>query len=209
MNPKITIGLLVVLGVVAAAVMLTDSKGSSTSPPTFPGGGSAAKEKEDPNLQMFSIDDKEIVRIEYLRGGSTTAIVKDGDEWRLQPSGELAERFRVNSLLVRITSLKANRRIENPGDNMAVYGLQSPEMLARLWRSDDSLYELIVGGKTPNDAGTYAKRPDTPYVYVIPNTLANDIERMVTEPPVVPPTPTPRPTDPVTPTPIPTATLAP
>ena len=121
------------------------------------------------------------------------------DDWRLQPGGDLAERFRVNSLLVRVATLKSNRRIAEPGDALEVYGLATPDMIMRLWRQDDSLYELLVGAKTPNDAGTYARSPDDPAVFVIPNTLANDIEKMVTDPPKAPPTPTPFPTSTATP----------
>jgi hypothetical protein len=211
MNPRVTIGFLVVLAVLGGVVYFTELRNSPATPSTSPPGAPAApKEKEDPNLTMFTIDEKEIVRVEYLTGAGRTTVTKDGDDWRLQPSGELAERFRVNSLMARLTQLKANRYIAEPGDSLAVYGLVSPEMVVRMWRQDDTLYELIVGGKTPNDAGTYAKRPDSNAIYVIPNTIATDIEKMVSEPPVVPPTPTPRPTDPVTPTPlVPDATSTP
>jgi hypothetical protein len=149
---------------------------------------------------MFQINDKEVVKLEFLKGGMTVTVTKDGEDWLLQPTAEPAERFRVNSLLVRVATLKANRRIAEPED-LEIYGLASPEMIMRLWRPDDTLYELIIGGKTLNDAGTYARRPDDPAVYVLPNTVANDIEKMVTEPPKAPPTSTPFPTSTATPTP--------
>ncbi|MFN0074334.1 MAG: DUF4340 domain-containing protein [Chloroflexota bacterium] len=201
MNPRVTIGLLVVLAALGIGVYFAEQQGGapSSGASSGPAGGPAAKEKEDPLLQMYQIDDKEIVKLEFLKGGAITTVTKDGDDWLLQPSGDLAERFRVNSLLVRVTALKANRRIGEPGDDLQVYGVASPEMIMRLWRQDDSLYELIVGGKTPNEAGTYARRPDDSAIFVIPNTLANDIEKMVSDPPKAPPTPTPFPTS--TPTP--------
>lgn len=205
MNPRVTIGLLVVLAALGAGVWFSEfrdpSSTPSTSSPSSPGGAPAAPAPTvDPLLQMFQIDDKEVVKLEFLKGGVTTIVTKDGDDWFLQPSGELAERFRVNSLLVRVATLKANRRIAEP-EAMEIYGLASPEMIMRLWRQDDSLYELIVGGKTPNDAGTYARRPDDPAVFVLPNTVTGDIEKMVTEPPKAPATATPFPTSTATPTP--------
>lgn len=202
MNPRVTIGFLIVLAVLGGVVYFSELRNSPATPSTVPGAPPGAdKDKEDPNLVVLTIDDKEIVRIEYLTGAGRTTVGKDGDDWRLQPSGELAERFRVNSLLARLALLKANRRIAQPGDDLAVYGLVSPEMVVRLWRRDDMLYELIIGGKTPNEAGTYARRPGDNAIFIIPNTIAQDIEKMVTEPPVAPPTPTPRPTESVTPTP--------
>ena len=205
MNPRLTIGMLVVLAALGIGVYLSEFReGRSATPPaapSAPGAPPATAEKEDPLLQMYQIDDKEIAKLEFLKGGVVTTLTKDGDDWVLQPSGEPADRFRVNSLLVRVASLKANRRIAEPTDDLQVYGLASPEMIMRLWRQDDSLYELIVGAKTPNDAGTYARRPDDPAVFVLPNTLTNDIEKMITEPPKAPATATPFPTSTATPTP--------
>jgi hypothetical protein len=205
MNPRVTIGLLVVLAALGIGVYFSEFRdGSSTAgstSPSPPGGGAAAPgPTADPLLQMFQIDDKEIVKLEFLKGGVTTTVTKDGEEWLLQPTGEPAERFRVNSLLVRVATLKANRRIAEP-ESLEIYGLASPEMLMRMWRQDDTLYELIVGGKTPNEAGTYARRPDDPAVFVLPNTVVDDIQKMITEPPKAPPTSTPFPTSTPTPTP--------
>jgi hypothetical protein len=205
MNPRVTIGLLVVLAALGIGVYFSEfregSSSSGSTPSTPPGGAPAAPAATaDPLLQMFQIDDKEIVKLEFLKAGMTTTVTKDGDEWQLQPTGESAERFRVNSLLVRVATLKANRRIGEP-DSLEIYGLTSPDMIMRLWRQDDTLYELIIGAKTPNEAGTYARRPDDPAVFVIPNTVANDIEKMVTESPKAPATPTPFPTSTATPTP--------
>jgi hypothetical protein len=205
MNPRFTIGLLVVLAALGIGVYFSEFRDGSSStvstPPSQPGAPPAPPEATpDPLLQMFQIDDKEVVKLEFLKGGVTTTVTKDGDDWKLQPSGESAERFRVNSLLVRVATLKANRRIAEP-ESLEIYELTSPQMIMRLWRQDDTLYELIIGAKTPNEAGTYARRPDDPAVFVIPNTVANDIEKMVTEPPKAPATPTPFPTSTATPTP--------
>jgi hypothetical protein len=205
MNPRVTVGLLVVLAALGVGVYFSEfrdgSSSPSPSPPSAPGGAAAPPAATaDPMLQMYQIDDKEIVRLEFLKGGISTILTKDGEDWLLQPSGELAERFRVNSLLVRIATLKANRRIAE-AESLEIYGLTSPEMIMRLWRQDETLYELIVGGKTPNEAGTYARRPDDPAVFVLPNTVTDDIGKMVTEPPKAPPTSTPFPTSTPTPTP--------
>jgi hypothetical protein len=205
MNPRVTIGMLVVLAALGIGVYFAEFREGSSTPtsasPPPPGGAPAAPAATaDPLLQMFQIDDKEIVKLEFLRGGAMTTLTKDGDDWLLQPTGEPAERFRVNSLLVRVATLKANRRIGEP-ENLQVYGLTTPDMIMRLWRQDDTLYELLVGGKTPNDAGTYAMRPDDPAIFVLPNTVTGDIEKMVTEPPKAPPTSTPFPTSTATPTP--------
>jgi hypothetical protein len=213
MNPRVTIGFLVVLALLGAGVYFTSPPPSATPPAGAgaPGAPPPAPEATpDPSLQMYTFDDQQIVKIEFFKAGNVTTVTKNGDDWLVQPAGVVADRFRVNSLLVRLASLKANRRLANPAEAPAVFGLETPDMLVRLWRQDDSLYEMIVGGKTPNDAGTYAKRPDDTSVFVVPNTLVSDIEKMVTDPPIAPPTPTPRPTDVVTPTPlVPDPTLTP
>src|SRR5688572_29399373 len=100
MNPRVTIGLLVVLVALGIGVYFSEfregSSTPSTSAPSPTGGAPAAPAATaDPLLQMYQIDDKDIVKLEFLKGGVTTTITKEGEDWFLQPSGELAERFRV------------------------------------------------------------------------------------------------------------------
>ena len=70
---------------------------------------------------------------------------------------------------------------------------------------DGTRYQLDLGGKTPVQTGTYAKKPDAADVYVIADQFGNDLERLLGDP-KEPPTPTPVPATPVpatTPTPAP------
>ena len=62
---------------------------------------------------------------------------------------------------------------------------------------DGTRYELQIGGKTPVQTGTYAKRADAPDVFVIADQFVSGSRTLIGDP-KEPPTPTPRP---VTPTP--------
>ncbi|MCA1644952.1 MAG: adhesin, partial [Chloroflexi bacterium] len=53
-------------------------------------------------------------------------------------------------------------------------------------------YELDLGGKTPVQTGTYARKANAADVYVIADQFGTDLERLVSDP-KEPPTPTPLP----------------
>ena len=71
---------------------------------------------------------------------------------------------------------------------------------------DGTKYELDLGGKTPVQTGTYAKKSDAPDIYVIADQFQTDLERLVADPNEPP---TPRPRRPVPPTPAPSDVSAP
>lgn len=193
MNPRITIGFLVVLGVLGIVVYFTEFRSGTT-----PAAGPAAKEKEDPQLAVWTFDDKEVARFEVIKDEMASIVERETDDWVLQPSGEPAERFRVNSLLSRLSTLKGTKRVDDAGLDLGPFGLVTPQLSTRIVMKDLSLLELLVGAKTPAEAGTYVMKPGESTVYVIANTIVSDLERMVNEPPKAPATPTPWPS--VTPT---------
>lgn len=192
MNPRVTLGLLAVLVALGGYVYFAGPSGGETSP-------SAAKEKPvDPQLDVLKFDDRETQRLVVRRGEQQTTVEKDADgTWRLQPSGEPADRMRLNGVLLRLSSLRATRRFEEPA-SLADFGLAVPQMGLTVRQGDGTELGLLLGGKAPAEAGTYAKRTDEAAVFVISNALVQDLERLLTEPPREP-----------TPTPVPTATPAP
>ncbi len=193
MNPRVTIGFLAVLAVLGVAVYFSEFRREAPPP------GPAAKEKDDPQLVVWTFDDRDVARVEVVKDENTTTVEREVEEWVLQPSGEPAERFRINSLLSRLATLKGTKRVDDPGLDLGPFGLVRPQMATRLTMKDLTVFELLVGAKTPAEAGTYVMKPGDPTVFVIANTIVSDLERMVTEPPKAPPIPTPFPT--ITPTP--------
>jgi len=192
MNPRLTLGLLAVLVALAGYVYFSPKSGQAVQP--------AGKDKPvEPQAEVLQFNDRETQRLTAQRGDQRMTVDKSADGvWILQPSGEPADRLRLNGLLSRLASLRASRRLAEPG-NLADFGLATPETSATIVQSDGAELRLLFGARAPAEAGTYVKRPDDPAVYVVSNAIAQDVERLITEPPREPPTPTP---PPATPTPL-------
>ena len=193
MNPRVTLGLLAVFVTLGGYVYFSGSSGSADQP--------AAKGKtSEQQVEVFTFDDKDSQLLSVQRGDQRITAEKDAEgNWRLQPSGEPADRLRISGILIRLSSLRATRRFAEPGI-LADYGLLTPQPLVTVRQSDGTEFTLLFGEKAPAEAGTYAKRADDPAVFVVSNALLQDVERLINEPPREQPTPSPAPA-PATPTP--------
>ena len=197
MNPRITLGFLAVLLALGGYVYFGGAPDdSATSGTTGPGGapGAASKDKPaDPQLDVFTFDEPAAQRLTVRNAAGQQVAVEKTDDgtWALQPSGEPADRLRISGLLLRLSNLRATRRIAEPA-NLAEFGLATPSTTATV--TVDGVGELVLalGGRAPAEAGTYAQKGGDSAVYVLSNAVAQDLERLVNEPPRQP-TPTPAP----------------
>jgi hypothetical protein len=179
MNPRVTVGLLAVLIALGAYVYYGPSAG--TPAPT-----SAATPTVAVQLDLWKLDDGQVQSIEVQRGADRAGVRRTGDGWVLIPSGAAADALRVNGLTFRLAALRATRRLDAV-TNVDEYGLGSPSLVATLGMADSTSHTLKLGTKAPAEAGTYAQADGGTAVYLISNAIAQDLERLVTDPPIPPP----------------------
>jgi hypothetical protein len=194
MNLRVTLGFLVVAVVLGGLVFGLDK--FNIGPTAGASATSTAVAGQD--LQVFTFDDSKVSAFELHQGDKSVRIEKKEDVWTIAGSDDLANRTSFNSLLVRMSQLRATRRVDSSAD-LKQYGLDPVKESALVELSDGTKFELLIGGKTPVQTGTYAKKGDAPDVFVIADQFVSDFERLITDP-KEPPTPTPRP---ATPTPDP------
>jgi hypothetical protein len=133
-----------------------------------------------------------VTAFELHQGDQSVHIDKQGDNWVVAGTGAMANQSSFSSLIIRMSQLKATRSVDNPGTDLSQYGLDTPKESAIATLSDGTTYQLDLGGKTPVQTGTYAKKSDAPDTYVIADQFSSDLERLVANP-NQPPTPTPAP----------------
>jgi hypothetical protein len=197
MNPRVTVGLLAVLIALSAYVYYGAPAASPAGPtPT-------TKAPADTQVDVWTLEESQIQAVSVNRGGQTAGVERAGDDWKLTPSGEPADRLRVNSLIFRLATVRATYRIANATDD-AQFGLTTPAMVATLKLASGEARTLTVGGKAPAESGTYVRKDGDTAIYLVSNALAQDLERIVTEPPRPPsPTPLPSPAADASPSPMP------
>lgn len=198
MNPRVTVGLLVVFVALGAYYFYGTPPAAPSTPPGMP-----TPKPADPALDFWALPEGQIQAVSVRRGSQEAGVQRSGEEWQLTPSGEPADRLRVNSLIFRLATVKATYKVPNPG-NDAEYGLATPATVATIRLASGETHTLSLGSKAPAESGTYARKDADPGVYLVSNALADDLGRLVTEPPRPPsPTPLPPPSPEASPSPSP------
>lgn len=190
MNYRVTLGFLVAAAVLAVLVVGLDK--FNIGPTTTANANATATTTAGQQPQIFSFDDSKVTSFELHQGDQSVRIDKQGDNWVVAGSGAAANKSSFNSLITRMSQMKATRGVDNPGTDLSQYGLDTPNESAIATLDDGTHYELDIGGKTPVQTGTYAKKSDAADIYVIADQFSSDLERLVANP-NEPPTPTPVP----------------
>ena len=194
MNPRVTVGLLAVLVALSAYVYFAPQA-------TSPAGPTPTTKDATTQLDVWTLEEGQIQAVSVRRGGQEAGVERAGEEWRLTPSGEPADRLRVNSLIFRLATIRSTYRIASPA-NDAEFGLAQPSMFATVRLARGESRALTVGSKAPAESGTYVRKDGDAAIYLVSNALVQDLERIVTEPPR-PPSPTPLPPPAASPSPVP------
>jgi hypothetical protein len=202
MNLRVTLGFLAAAVVLGVLVIGLDK--FNIGPTVTANANATATTTANQQPQIFSFDDSKVTAFELHQADQSVRIEKQGDNWTVAGTGDPANRSSFNSLIVRMSQLKATRAVDNPGTDLSQYGLDSPRDSAIAQLNDGTTYQLDLGSKTPVQTGTYAKKADAGDIYVIADQFTTDLERLVADP-KEPPTPTPVPP---TNTPVPTSAVS-
>jgi len=187
MNYRVTLGFLVVAAVLAVLVVGLDKFNIGPTSTANANATSTTTAAQQP--QIYSFDDSKVTALELRQADKSVKVSKQGSDWVVDGSGDSANRTSFNSLVTRMSQLKATRGVDNQSTDLSQYGLDTPMDVVIATLDDGTIYELDFGSKTPVQTGTYAKKSDAPDVYVIADQFQTDLERLVSDPRQ--PTPTP------------------
>lgn len=182
MNLRATIGLLVVLGVLIGALLYSNQQQESQP----------AAKTEQPEVEMFAFSLEDARRLAIRAEGQTQVFVRDeSGEWTVEAANQPANQRIVETVLLRLISSPATRRIPAAEADPNAFGLADPRLVAEIGTADGTIHTLRVGAQTPTQSGYYAQTAEGGDVYLIPAILVADLERLVRQP--FAPTPTPVP----------------
>jgi uncharacterized protein DUF4340 len=191
MNFRLTGILIIFLAALGGVVWYSELRDKGSSDST----GAASDKTGQTQLQKF--DDKDARQLVVVKGDQRVQVDRpDGTTWVLQPSGQNADSVRVSSVLFRLSSLQATKKVADAATDLSQYGLDAPPMSVTTTVADGTVYAVLLGSKSPTEAGTYARKADETTVYLVSSQLGTDLERLITDPPIERPTPTPAPIPP-------------
>ena len=201
MSFRNTIALIIVLLIAGGGYYLYDfykPVPTTTTPPWF-----------------YLVDFDKIREIQINTNGRVTDIVYKDDgqgnygwEWRDARPDEI-DQGRVNGIRVLLSGPKSHRLVTEQAEDLKEYGLDKPQVQARVGLEDGMQVEIEIGDRSPDGQNYYVKGKDSDAVFMVDFTWGDELARFVAQPPT-PSTPTPTitpvPTETSTPTPRPTRT---
>lgn len=124
-----------------------------------------AAEKEAKRLFRVAADSVEAIEL-HAKDKKPILLRKEG-EWKLvEPVQAQADRTVVEDLVRTLANLEFERQVVSAAEDPAPYGLSEPSLKVR-FRSGDTWMELLVGDKNPVGDGYFAKKADSPELFLI------------------------------------------
>jgi len=167
-------------GLPIAAVILAALSGVLYWSNHHPPSDSAAKASIDapPKILALKQDDISSVQIKK-KGGEELDLAKgDAGKWQIiapKPLG--ADQEAVNSLLSSISSLNADRLVDDKAADLAQFGLAEPSLELDVTSKDSKPQKFFVGDNTPAGSDVFAKLDGDPRVFTIANYVKTGLDK--------------------------------
>ena len=130
----------------------------------------AAKPAADTTPKILTIPEDQIKEVKLKKTGGDTTVLRKGDDgkWQIvEPKPLRADQESVNSLASTLSSLNADKLVEDKATDLAPYGLNSPSLDVTVVKKDGKTQDLYVGDDTPTGSGSYVKLAGDPRVFTV------------------------------------------
>ncbi|HVN21652.1 MAG TPA: DUF4340 domain-containing protein, partial [Dongiaceae bacterium] len=129
----------------------------------------AAKPDADAAPSILKLDEGSITKVELKKKDSPAILLtKNGTEWKItEPKPLAADQSTVSSMLSTLSSLNAERLVDEKNANLQRYGLDHPSLQLDVSEKDNKTQQLLLGDETPAGSAVYAALAGDPRVFTI------------------------------------------
>jgi hypothetical protein len=133
----------------------------------------------DTGTKILTIPDDQFQQIHIRKvTGEVENLVREGGKWRItEPKPLPADQDAVASMVTSLSSLNADKVIEDKADDLKPYGLADPTLTIQVKRKDGKTDELLVGNDTPTGSGAYAKLANDPRVFTVATFVKTGLDK--------------------------------
>jgi hypothetical protein len=172
MKPKGLLISVVLLAVLGGVVWWSNKKQAA-----------AAKNPTDTSTKIQTISDDQFQEIRIKKNGAEPIDLKrENGKWQiLQPKPYPADPDTASSLVSALSSVSADKTIEDNATDLSAYGLANPQLDVSVIRKDGKTDELLLGDDTPTSSGTYAKRANDPHVYTVLSFVKTSVDKSLND----------------------------
>jgi hypothetical protein len=157
-------------GLLIAAVVLAALTGVLYWSNRHPPSENTAKASLDTSPKILSLKQEDISRIAIRKKGGEELDLAKGDagKWQIAAPKLLgADQEAVASLLSSVSSLNADRVVEDKASDLRQYGLAQPSLELDLSSKDGKPQKLFVGDDIPTGSAVFARLEGDPRVFTI------------------------------------------
>lgn len=149
------------------------------------GPGAATPTPRQGGPRLLTVEAQTINRFEATFEGRTTVVAKGSDgQWRLeQPTPGPADAERMEDMARRVAALRAERVIGERLADLKPFGLDPPQVVARITTTTGQRIELHVGNETLTGGAYFVKLANDTVVYTVSTFTAGRLKGLVLEPP--------------------------
>jgi hypothetical protein len=139
----------------------------------------AASKTSTDTIKILSIPDDQFqeIRIKKLTG-EVQDLRRVNGQWQLtQPTQLAADPDTVGSMVSSLSSLNADKVIEDKAADLQPYGLHVPTLDITVVRKDGKSDQLLIGDDTPTGSGAYAKLTADPRVFTVSSYTKTSLDK--------------------------------
>jgi hypothetical protein len=141
----------------------------------------ASKTPASPKLISVDSNQIEDIRIAKL-GGEPIEVAKLANQWMItKPTAMPADGDAVNMLAGTLSTLNADRVIDEHPASLDTFGLTTPSEEVDVTTKGGKTTKLLIGADTPSSTGTYAKLENDPKVYTLPSYTKTSFDKTVND----------------------------
>lgn len=136
-----------------------------------------------PSPKLLTVSDSDIEGIRLAKTGSDPVVLKKlADKWVIaEPRQMPADDDTVKSLTSSLSSLTADRLIDDKPGSLADFGLATPVEEVDVTRKGGAVDKILIGSDTPSGTDTYAKVEGKPAVYTIFSSTKSNFDKSLND----------------------------
>ncbi len=139
----------------------------------------ASKSPTDTTTKLLTIPDDQFQAIHVKKlTGETIGLKRENGKWQMtDPKPLAADQDAVGSMVSNLSSLTADKVIEEHATDFKPYGLTDPTLDITVTKKDGKTAEVLVGDDTPTGSGAYARLPNDPRVFTIATYVKSSLDK--------------------------------
>jgi hypothetical protein len=139
----------------------------------------AGKSPADSTIKLLTIPDADFkeIRIKKVSGESIDLKREDGKWAMTEPKPLRADQDEVGSMVSNLSSLSADKLIEDKANDLKAYGLGDPTLNVEIVKKDGKTAGVLIGDDTPTGSGAYAKLPNDPRVFTVASFVKSSLDK--------------------------------